>query len=337
MATYTGTADGSGDFTIDFGGNSYTSAQKVTVTAEKDAAIKTIELFAPSDVTGGGAIQFSGDFSNFPQNVGVITLTNQIEGSIQANAMRGYVGTYNIFNYAQGLIIEGDVTTIGNYAFADWRFATQLSLPNTVTTIGQYSFDHFGFSATVDFDINLPNSVNTLSTYSFYYSNMKNFDIGSSVTTIPQYCFGYTNKLENFNYRNVTTINNSAFYGSNLKYNLIPDTVTTLQTGCFQYAKSVEVSVGSGITTIPASAFYQNTSCLKFTIGVNVSSIDTNGLGALSACNELICLPTTPPTITTSTLTGLKTTCVIKVPSASLTAYQTATNWSVHASKMVGV
>ncbi|WP_213032959.1 hypothetical protein, partial [Acinetobacter sp. ANC 4654] len=82
---------------------------------------------------------------------------------------------------------------------------------------------------------------------------------------------------------------------------------------------------------------YQNTFCLKLTLGLNVSDIASNGLGVLSACNELICPRQTPPTITANVLTGLKSTCVIKVPSASLTAYQAATNWSTHASKMVGV
>ena len=336
MATYTGVADNDGNFTIPFTEN-YTSGQKVTVTAEKDSATKSIELFAPSEVVGGGVIQFSGNMDNFPINVGVITLKGEIAGVIQANALRATAQNNNIFFRATGLVIQGAVTEIGNYAVSDWRYASHLELPNTLTKIGHYSFQYFGFSATTDFDITLPNSVTTLSDYSFYYANMKNFDIGTGVTIIPQQCFSYTGKLNTFNFRNVSTIGIAAFYFSNIKTINLPNSVTTLGDGCFQFAKATEITLGSGITTIPASAFYQNTSCLKFTIGVNVSSIGTNGLGSLSACNELICLPTTPPTITTSTLTGLKTACVIKVPSASLTAYQTATNWSAHASKMVGV
>lgn len=188
-----------------------------------------------------------------------------------------------------------------------------------------------------DFDIVLPNSVTTLSDYSFSNANMKNFDIGTGVTSIPQYCFAYTGKLTTFNFRNVTAIGDFAFSGSNIQTINLPNLLTTLGTGCFQFAKATEITLGSGITTIAASAFYQCTFCTKFTIGINVNNILSNAITNLTACNELICLPTTPPALNASALTGLKSTCVIKVPSASLTAYQTAANWSAHASKMVGV
>ncbi|MBL8283294.1 MAG: leucine-rich repeat protein [Acinetobacter junii] len=336
MAIYTGVADANGDFNIPFSVN-YTGGQKVTVTAEKDAATKTIELFAPSEVVGGGVIQFSGNMNNFPLNVGVITLTSEIAGVIQANAMQASTNADNLFYSATGLVVQGAVTELGDYAFSDWRYASHLELPNKLTKIGQYSFQNFGFSATTDFDITLPNSVTTLSDYSFYSANMKNFDLGTGVTIIPQQCFSYTNKLETFNYRNATTVKENAFYGSNLKYNYIPETVTTIEVGSYQYAGSVEVSIGAGVKSIPAYAFYQNTFCTKFTLGINVVSIASNGLGGLSACNELICPRATPPTITADALTGLKSTCVIKVPAASLNAYKTASRWSAHASKMVGV
>ena len=336
MTTYTTTADSSGNYSITFG-TAYTGGQKVSVTSEKDSSTKNIELYAPSSVIGGGVIQFSGTMVNFPQGIGVITLKSDISGIINPSAMRASPSGFNMFYRATGLIIEGAVTELGDYALADWRYASLLTLPSTLTKIGQYALQYFGSVSTVDFNITLPNSVNTLDQYSFAYANMKNFDLGTGVTIIPQQCFSYTNKLETFNYRNATTVKGSAFYNSNLKYNYIPETVTTIEAGSYQYAKSVEVSIGAGVTSIPASAFYQNTFCTKFTLGINVVSIASNGLGGLSACNELICPRATPPTITADALTGLKSTCVIKVPAASLAAYQTATNWSVHASKMVGV
>ena len=336
MTTYTTTADSSGNYSIAFG-TAYTGGQKVSVTSEKDGSTKNIELYAPSSVIGGGVIQFSGTMVNFPQNIGVITLTSAVSGIINPSAMRASTNAFNMFYRATGLIIEGAVTELGDYALADWRYASLLTLPSTLTKIGQYALQYFGSESTVDFNITLPNSVNTLDQYSFLSASMKNFDLGTGVTIIPQRCFSFTDKLETFNYRNATTVKEGAFLGSNLKYNYIPETVTTIEAGAYQYAKSVVVSIGAGVTSIPAYAFYQNTFCTKFTLGINVVSIASNGLGGLSACNELICPRATPPTITADALTGLKSTCVIKVPAASLAAYQTATNWSVHASKMVGV
>lgn len=46
--------------------------------------------------------------------------------------------------------------------------------------------------------------------------------------------------------------------------------------------------------------------------------------------------PLTPPTISSTTFGDIPSSCVIYVPTASLTAYQTATYWSTYASKMVG-
>lgn len=336
MPTFTAVADANGDFTVPFL-SSYTSGQKVIVKAEKDGAEKSIELFAPSEVTGGGVIQFSGNMNNFPLNVGVITLTSEIAGVIQANAMKSGGIDSNIFYRATGLIIQGNITEIGNYGFAEWSNASLLVLPNSLTKIGQYAFHRYGVLSTNAYDVILPDTVNTIEQYAFNYAGMKNFDIGASVKSIPTHCFSYTAKIESFNYRNVQNVGANAFYQSNLKFNHIPNSVLTLGNGSYAFAKSIEISIGLGVTIIPASCFYQCTLCEKFTIGLNITSIASNGIAGMLACEELICLPTSPPAIESNSLTGLKNTCVIKVPAASLNAYQTAANWSAFASQMIGV
>jgi hypothetical protein len=47
-------------------------------------------------------------------------------------------------------------------------------------------------------------------------------------------------------------------------------------------------------------------------------------------------MPTTPPAIQSKTFSNIQSDCVIHVPAESLEAYKTASNWSTHASKMVG-
>lgn len=221
MATYTGTADANGDFNISFGGASYASAQKVTVTATKSGSSKSVELYAPADLTGGGVIRFSGSMTDFPKNVGIITLGSEIAGLINNNAFYA-AADFSVWKSATGLEITGAVTSIGSQAFSGWSRALALVIPNSVTTIA-------------------------------------------------------------------------------------------------------------------TSAFAQWSACKKLTLGTGLTSIGSDAFSYLSACDEIICTRTTPPTAGGSFLVGLKTTCVIKVPSASLTLYQTAPNWSAHASKMVGV
>lgn len=266
MATYTGTADAGGNFTIGFGGNNYTSAQKVTVTATKDGNSKSVELYAPADTSGGGVIQFSGTMTNFPDNVGGVTVTG-INGPIKTEAFAAYYNGH-IWKKATSLTIGSGVTTIGAFAFSGWSAATSLTLPNTVTSIGDNCFSG--------------------------WSLMNALNLGTGVTTIGQYAFSGCSALTSITIPNsVTTIAQYAFYSCNA---------------------ATFIQIGSAVTSIGGNAFY-------------------NAI----ACNEMRCLPTTPPSIVISTFINLKSTCVIKVPSASLTAYQTAINWSAHASKMVGV
>lgn len=266
MATYTGTADGSGNFNIGFGGNNYTSAQKVTVTATKSGNSKTVELYAPADTSGGGVIQFSGNLTNFPDNVGGVTVTG-ISGPIKTQAFAAYYAGH-IWKKATSLTIGSGVTTIGTYAFNDWSAATSLTIPNSVTTISDYCFTG--------------------------WSLMNTLNLGTGVTTIGQYAFNGCSALTSITIPNsVTTIGQYGFYGC---------------------VAATFIQIGSAVTSIGGNAFYNAT-----------------------ACNEMRCLPLTPPSIIVNTLTNLKSTCVIKVPAASLSAYQTATNWSAHSSKMVGV
>lgn len=234
-----------GDFTIPFS-ISYTSGQKVTVSAEKDGAEKSIELYAPSDVTGGGVIKFSGNMANFPQNIGEITLASEISGEIAHYAMTAVPQTYNIFRYASGLILEGNITTIGVNAFEDWRSSKVLIFK------------------------------------------------GNGPTSINGYAFSQWNSLQ-------------------------------------------EINLNEGLTWIGNNAFQYCSSCKTINLPSTLTSIGQAVFVFATACETITCLATTPPSASDYFLNGLNGACVIKVPAVSLSAYQTAANWSAYASKMIGV
>lgn len=244
MTTYTGVADANGDFTVPFSSN-YTSGQKITVTSEKSGATKSIELYAPSDLSGGGAIKFSGNLNNFPNNIGVVTLSAEFTGVIQDYAMQAVGFETHIFRRATGLIIMPGPTAISMQSFATWSNAASLSIPSSVLTIGNQAFT--------------------------------------------------------------------------------------------SWASLLEILIPNSVTSIGNSSFQTATACKKVTLGTALATIGSSAFSSLTACDEIICLRTTPPSIQSNTFASLKATCVIKVPSASLNTYQTATNWSALASKMVGV
>lgn len=335
MPIYTGVADANGDFTVPFSSN-YTGGQKVTVTAEKDAATKTIELFAPSDVTGGGVIQFSGNMTTFPNNIGNVTLTDGISGAIGAYAFHsGNTGT--MWAKATGLAITGAVSSIGNFAFLNWINATSLALPASLNSVGDSSFS--GWSKCLS--LTLGSNITSLAQNSFRLWSAATFiTFNANVTTVPTQCFqGWSKCASLILPDTITSIADYAFSGWSLATSLtLPSGLLTVDAGAFSdWATCLELIIPNSVTSIATQAFYGWSACTRVTLGTSLSSIAADALRNLIACDELNCLRATPPTLASTALTGLKSTCVIKVPAASLTAYQSAANWSAHASKMVGV
>ena len=271
MATYTGTADANGDFSISLG-SGYASGEKIRVTAEKDSATKSIELFAPSGFIGAGAIDIQGNLSNFPANIEEIVINPDISGVIGDYAFSASgLNAGHFLKKAKGLELPDGITSVGQYSFEYWSSAESLILPSTLVSFGQNAFRG--------------------------WTSAKGLVIPEGVESITGAdCFiGWTS---------ATTL-------------VLPSTLTAL---------------GSGV-------FMNWTSLLDLTLPQNLETISGgNTLRGLSSLQYLRCKRLTPPTgLSSSTLSGLNAACIIEVPAASLSAYRAASNWSAHASKMVGV
>lgn len=263
MAIYTGVANGNGDFAIPFS-SSYLGGEKVTVTAEKDGAIKSIELFAPSSVTGGGVIRFSGSLNEFPNNIGIISIHDIYE--LRDNVFRSANG--DIFTKATGLVLSDGIVSIGSYSVAGWSSSKSVHIPDSVKSIGSYAFQ--GWSAANG--LLIPNSIEGIGANAFQ---------------------GWSSATQLILSNNLASIGSSAFEGwSSLERLEIPEKLSSLPTRCFQN---------------------------------------------LSSCVEIVCAREIPPTIQSNTFYGLNAACIIKVPSVSVAAYQSASYWSAFASRIQAI
>ena len=75
---------------------------------------------------------------------------------------------------------------------------------------------------------------------------------------------------------------------------------------------------------------YSFRSCTSLT-SVNLPNVTSIGIEAFRYCSALtsVYLPATPPTIRSTTSFGyINNACVFYIPTGSLSAYQSATNWS---------
>lgn len=143
--------------------------------------------------------------------------------------------------------------------------------------------------------------------------------------------------------KNITTIESYAFANSPSLRELVFEDTTRISSinlaNTFQYSEPLQTMSGGWFVSSGAAmnTTYRNCYCLKeIVIPASVTSIaawtfyNTFGLAFLK------CLPTSPPTVANANaFTNVPSTCKFQVPIGSLAAYQAASIWSNHASKMV--
>ena len=234
---------------------------------------------------------------------------------------------YNCFSLTSITIPDG-ITTIENNAFSGCRSLQSITIPDTVTSIGTQAF----YQCYSLQSITIPDSVTTIGSNAFYncYS-LTSITIPDTVTTIENNAFSGCCSLQSITIPDtVTSIGNSAFYQC---YSLtsinIPDGVTIIGNKAFQYCYSLtSITIPDTVTTIAEYTFQLCFSLTSITIPDTVTSIGTytfqncHGLGSIKF--ERL----SPPTVSSSSaFTNLPTDCKIYVPSGSLAAYTTATNY----------
>ena len=101
--------------------------------------------------------------------------------------------TSNIYKNGVGVItFDGDVTTIGDYAFYNCKALTSVTIPDSVTTIGGAAFGSCGALTSVT----IPDSVTKIGSYAFdSCSALISVTIPDSVTTIGDYAFAFCDAL----------------------------------------------------------------------------------------------------------------------------------------------
>ena len=128
--------------------------------------------------------------------------------------------------------IPGNVTSIGDEAFANCSQLTSVNISAGVTSIG---YRAFGYCINLT-NITIPNSVTSIGDEAFSYcSSLTSVTIPNSVTSIDGYTFLNCSSLTNVTIPdNVTTISHSAFSGcSSLTSVTIPNSVTSIFYGAF--------------------------------------------------------------------------------------------------------
>lgn len=145
----------------------------------------------------------------------------------------------------------------------------------------------------------------------------------------------------------VTTINNSVFSDTGLSYLQLFPNATTIPNNYMSGTNTAydstltHADIWEGVTTINTGAFRYCLNMFRVTIPSTVTSIASNAFEGALGVKEIHLKPTTPPSLGSTNAIPNSGVVVMQiyVPYSTdhsiLEAYQTATNWSTYASKMV--
>lgn len=182
----------------------------------------------------------------------------------------GYMSNYSSFNYIpwanykeniKKVIVQGGVTSIGNYAFYNCTSLNSITIPNSVTYFGQSIFE--GCSCLTS--ITIPDGVTLILDYSFSRCT------GLTSITIPD---------------NVTYISQDAFSGcSNLSSINLPNQLSFIGVAAFQGCSSLtSISFPNSLIEIGNYAFE---GCNGVTSIVIPKSVQSIGGGVFANCANL--------------------------------------------------
>ena len=258
---------------------------------------------------------------------GTLTITGK--GAMEDYNDYADVPWYRIRNLIKKVVIEDDVTSIGDLSFFDCENMTELSIAETVIDIGESSFfgcyaleevtfpeglESIGNLAFAYCDelvgITIPASVSSIGYEAFFGSSLEWIEVEGSNTTYSSVdgilfnykkttIISYPSNKEGTQYsipETVTAIERGAFTEcSNLTEVIIPETVKSIGTYAFDDCSNLtSVNIPSGVTSIGMFTFSGCAKLEKIEIPDGVTSI---GKCAFDSCSSLMSI-TIPDSVT---------------------------------------
>ena len=332
----------------------FTGSKNSENLASTISAIKTGGTSAAPAVEKGIIIEEHSEYGN-PTKIKLVNLPTipTYAFSTNSTSMKPYVGAYLKY-----VTIEGETTSIGNYAFSYNTSLLSVILPNTITSIGNYAFA----SCSALESLNIPSNLITLGDYALDgCSKISITSLPDTIETIGTRGLSSCKLLDlNKLPDSLTSMGNYAFMSSGLKTISLTKAYTTVGDYLFQKCNSLktayiggafgkltkyffesctaltDVTLDEGITEIGERALYKCTALTELDIPSTVTKIGTYAFAYIT-CTNVICRAVTPPTAAANILYSSSITSntgYIYVPDDSVDAYKAATNWSAYAARI---
>ena len=191
------------------------------------------------------------------------------------------IGSY-AFNKSSlsSVTVGDDVTGLGSYCFA--YFQGEVTLGSGITIIPQYCFSNAQFK---DGEFTIPSTVTTIQDHAFQYSNIASVSLPNACVTLETSAFYSCRSLATINLNKVETINDYCFYEVNkVTKVVIPDTCEKIGYCSMSYmTKLEEVEIGA-VSNFGMSVFMYDSALKKVTMANDIEEI---GASAFYYCQLL--------------------------------------------------
>lgn len=314
------------------------------VDANKDEKLSTLVPKVLDIQTGGSEITkgfIINEFNNegWPLDISVVGF-ERLPGYYFHYTMYWNGNTSNLLSHlnADGFHFPQNLKEIGTGCFQKcWTFKVS-ELPDTLETIQDYAFQECK-----QLNLNkLPDSVKKIGSRAFQGCEILALKtLSPRLTNISDYCFLSCKKLALESLPEaLETIGSQSFADCyEMTISELPNTITSLGMRAFDYCKKITIDkIPDKVTKLDNYVFR---GCIAITnmdiLSENFTSIGTGCFQNCTALEKLILRTTTPPTLNSNALAGTliaSGTGYIYVPDESISAYQSATNWSTYAAQI---
>ena len=240
------------------------------------------------------AVEYQYDYDRYDNGYVIVNSDTTISGtlSIPSN-IRGYPVTslgdkaFQNCIYLTEVIIPDSVHRIGNRAFYNCHAIKEIFIPNSVTNIGLGAFEN----CTNLTHIVIPEGVDQIYSSAFHNcSSLTNVTLSSSLTKIANNAFNGCCKLQNISLPDsLISIGDNAFSGCNqLQGMKLSDSLKEIGENAFSECESItDIIVPNTVTNIGQGAFYNCISATNLALSTALTRIRT---GAFNNCRKLKCV-----------------------------------------------
>ena len=241
-------------------------------------------------------------------------------GNIDEETCFGAKIVSNEYKDGKGVIsFDGDVKSLGYYAFYKCKTLLSISIPGKVTEIGSITFG--GCSSLTE--LRIPAGVSAFGWGSTSECTSLETIVVSSENTVFDSRDGCNAVIE--------TATNDLRAGC--KKTTIPATVTTVSASSFTGIRTLtDIRLPEGITSIGAQAFH-TTGMTRLSLPSTLREIGRRAFMNCSSLTQISCLVANPPELGTSAFDSTND-CPIFVPEASVNTYKTTSGWSSYATRI---